>query len=125
MSPAPVDLPVGGDHDARGLVEMPGVLSWQSDGQEAARVQRDYVLLLGQRLGAVMASASDSAASAELAERLSELPGPEWMRLVMAPRVSYRLLLPSPPDPHAAGAVLPRAAPGGRAPARAGGPPGR
>jgi HEXXH motif-containing protein len=99
MSPAPVDLPVGGDHEALGLVEMPGVLSWQSEGQEAARVQREYVLLLGERLGAVMASASDRGASAALAQRLAELPGPEWMRLVMAPRVSYRLLWPSRHDP--------------------------
>jgi len=98
MSTVPVDLPVGGGHEAIGIKAMPEVLSWRTSA-DAGRVHQEYVLLLGDRLGSVLALAHDHPAVEPLTRGLEALSAGAWMRILTAPQVSYRLLWPSRHDP--------------------------
>jgi HEXXH motif-containing protein len=74
---------------------MPEVLRWQAASVDAARVHEEYVLLLGDRLRAILATTHDEPLTASVKQALSSLPRAAWMRFVTAPQVSYRLLWPS------------------------------
>ncbi|SDS40955.1 aKG-HExxH-type peptide beta-hydroxylase [Actinoplanes derwentensis] len=96
---APLDLPVGTGYRTEGIAAMPAVLQWGSGSIEAARVHREYAVLLGDRLGTMLAAARSHPRAQALGEGLSALSSRAWLRVLTAPQVSYRLLWPARHEP--------------------------
>lgn len=94
MSSYYLDLPVGTANGNR-IITAGEVLSWSGATSEAFGIHRDYVLLLGERLGAILATVGGSAIENRLRSALDELSDDAWVRLVSSPRSSYMLLWPS------------------------------
>ncbi|WP_158298686.1 aKG-HExxH-type peptide beta-hydroxylase [Sphingomonas psychrotolerans] len=68
------------------------MLDW--NGASGAQIHRDYVLFLADQLGVALAQVPKPVAD-RLRGALDTLPDQNWLRLVTAPRITYRLLWPS------------------------------
>jgi len=104
MSRPWLDAPVGAGGEDR-IATAADVLRWSVPAPGTQEILRDYVLLLGDRLGATMAALPDPGAE-QLKAAMMALPDEAWMRLVTSPRCSYQLLWPSRHEAPAVAAFL-------------------
>ena len=96
MTAIVLDLPVGTQVGGARIAMAAAVLDW--DEASGKDIHRDFVLLLGDRLGAVLSVLPDARGD-RLKESLAALPDEGWLRLLTSPRASYQLLWPSRHSP--------------------------
>jgi len=98
MSIQYLDLPVGAESGGARISLAAEVLNWSDSISKALATHSDYILLLSDRLGTILASLGADPAAARLQAALATLPDDRWLRLLSSPRSSYMLLWPSRHD---------------------------
>lgn len=92
MIAATLDMPVAAVERGTRIFLAADVLQW--DGATGDEIHGDFVLLLGEQLGAILAAGPPDR-SQLLRDALAALTDTGWARLITAPRASYHLLWPS------------------------------